>query len=515
MKPPDYIETVASKITDHGLRCRLREELADHWEDYCEHQDMTDTPKRVLGNETLLAHQTNAVASPGTFGNDAAVSVVCGAFTIVLFLVLSSFLTLDLESGSAAAKPFTVAASIIGIAFWGGVAWYVYLALQRRFVIRYGQSIRRMILLTIAVVAPCAILGIESLLSSINAFVADAPYSVTWQLVSSVLALTILCGVFLLAGRMVSSEIADADRILTQLRRRVPSLVAVVVAAGATLLVVTNDASGGGYDPLALVGAPFTLPLLILYLLWGLATNAIGFLFHAIGIPVIFAYWATVLSALLVGVVMPFVRLVLRKPISLVLQFASSIVIPLAIILPMVPHDIPTIIWDTPIVWSWDTLERKQLNVAYPWAATLMRRNDGINVGYSAYLIDGKVTVVQGGGSSYIVTRQETTRIRTTPEIQNLMHAANSGIYAEIPLGFTCDAKPIEDFFDTHEGSTSGLGMFGIQCANLAYKGTQIGTIGHGSLIDLDVSDDGLLAVSINMGSYDPTYVYIVDISEK
>lgn len=57
--------------------------------------------------------------------------------------------------------------------------------------------------------------------------------------------------------------------------------------------------------------------------------------------------------------------------------------------------------------------------------------------------------------------------------------------------------------------------MFGIQCANLAYKGTRIAIINHGSLIDLDVSNDGLLAVSINMGSYDPTYVYIVDLSEK
>ncbi|NBS67930.1 hypothetical protein EBT31_03320 [bacterium] len=93
--------------------------------------------------------------------------------------------------------------------------------------------------------------------------------------------------------------------------------------------------------------------------------------------------------------------------------------------------------------------------------------------------------------------------------------ADDGGMYGEIPVGFTCDAKPIEDFFDTHKNSTSALGMFGIQCASLAYKGTQIANINHGSLIDLDVSDDGLLAVSINMGSYDPTYVYIVDILEK
>lgn len=515
MKSQDYIEIVISKVTDEELRSRLREELTDHWEDYCEHQSMTDTPKHVLGNETLLAYQTNAVALPGMFGKDVALSVVCGVFTLVVFLMLSSFLTLDLESVSATTKLFTVAASIIGIVFWGSVAWYIYLALQRRFIIRYGQSIRRMILLTIAVVAPCAIMGIESLLSSINAFAANAPYSILWQLISSLLALAILCGTFLLTGRMVSSRTADADRILMQLRRRVPLIVAVVVTAGVTLLIATSNTPGSDYELLALVGTPFTLPLLILYLLWGLATNVIGFLFRAIGIPVIFAYWATVASALLVGVVIPLVRLVLRKPIPLVLQFAVSIVVPLAIILPMVPQDIPAVVWSTPVVWSWDTLEQKQLNFAYPWAATLMRRNDGMNIGYSAYLIDGKITVAQGGGSSYIVTRQEITRIQTTPEIKNSIKSDGSGMYGEIPVGFTCDAKPIEEFFDTHEGSTSALGMFGIQCATLAYKGAQIVTIGHGSLIDLDVSDDGLLAVSINMGSYDPTYVYIVDLSEK
>lgn len=100
MKSQDYIEIVASKITDDELRSRLREELTDHWEDYCEHQSMADMPKHVLGNETLLAYQTNAVASPGMFGKDVALSIACGAFTLVLFLMLSSFLTLDLENVS-------------------------------------------------------------------------------------------------------------------------------------------------------------------------------------------------------------------------------------------------------------------------------------------------------------------------------------------------------------------------------------------------------------------------------
>lgn len=515
MKSQDYIETVTSKITDDELRSRLREELADHWEDYCEHQSMTDTPKHILGNETLLAYQTNAVASPGMFGKDIVVSVACGAFTFVLFLILSSFLTLNLENVSATAKLFTVVASIIGITFWGSVAWYIYLALQRRFIIRYGQSIRRMILLAVAVVAPCTIMGIESLISSINAFATNAPYSILWQLISSLLALAVLCGSFLLTGRMVSSQIADADRILIQLRRRVPLIVAVVVTAGVTIIIATSNVYGSDYELLALVGIPFYLPFLILYLIWGLATNVIGFLFQTVGIPVIFAYWATVTFALLIGAAMPLARLVFRKPVPLVLQFVASIVVPLTIILPMVPQDIPAVVWNTPVVWSWDTLEQKQLNIAYPWAASLMRRNDGVNVGYSAYLTNGKITVAQGGGSSYIVTRQEITRIQTAPEIQNLIKADGSGMYGEIPVGFTCDARPIEDFFDTHEGSTSVLGMFGIQCASLAYKGTQIATIGYGSLIDLDISDDGMLAVSINMGSYDPTYVYIVDLSEK
>jgi hypothetical protein len=282
------------------------------------------------------------------------------------------------------------------------------------------------------------------------------------------------------------------------------------VIAGVTILITTSDAPGSHREALAIVGIPFTLPLFILYLFWGLGTNVIGFLFHAIGLPVIFAYWTTTVFALCIGVILPLLRLVFRKPVPLVLQFTASILAPLAFILPMVPQDIPQVTWKAPLVWNWDMLERKQLNITYPWAVSLMRRDDGINVDYAAYLTDKKITVMQGGGLSYVITPEDVTAIETSPGLEGLTKG-DGGAYAEIPSGFACDGKLLEELSDTHDGSTGPLGMFGIQCKTLTYNGIEIAAINHGSLIDLDVSDDGLLAVSINMGSYDPTYVYVVN----
>jgi hypothetical protein len=217
--------------------------------------------------------------------------------------------------------------------------------------------------------------------------------------------------------------------------------------------------------------------------------------------------------ALCVGVVLPLIRLAFRKPLPLILQFTASILVPLAVILPIIPHDVPRIVWKVPLVWDWDMVERKQLNIAYPWAASLMRRDDGMGIGYSAYVIDGKMAIMQGGGLSYVINPEDTIIIKTSSELEAIAKV-DGGIYGEIPAGFTCDGRPIEEFFDTHNGTTSPFGMFGIQCSALVYQGIEIATINYGSLIDLDISDDGLLAVSVNMGSYDPTYVYVLNIRE-
>lgn len=512
MKLQDYIESVSSKITDAALRSRIREELKDHWEDYCENQSITETPEYVFGNGTLLTYQTNAVATPGMFGKDIALSILCGIFTLVLLVMLSSFLTIDLANASLTGKFFTIIASIIGVIFWSGIAWHVYLALHRHVVIRYGQSVRRTSLLVIAFALPLVFMGLESLLTSIHAFIADAPFSVARQLASSLFVLVMLFAVFFFAGRLVARRITDVDHILSRLRRGVPFIVAAAVVAGVTILITTSDAPGGNREVLALIGTPFTLPLLISYIFWGIGTNVIGFLIHAVGIPVIFAYWATTIFALCLGAILPLARLASRKPIPLVLKFAVSILAPLAVILPMVPQDIPQVTWKVPVVWSWDALEKEQLNITYPWAASLMRRDDGINVNYAASLVDKKITVMQGGGFSYVITPKNITTIATPSDVEAATKR-DGGAYAKISNEFTCDGKPLEEFSDTHNGSTGPLGMFGIRCGTLAFNGIEIATIRYGSLIDLDVSDDGFLAVSMNMGSYDPTYVYVVDIT--
>lgn len=509
MKPDEYIHAVVSKITDTVLRERMFEELQEHWEDYREEPGQPDVPRNVFGDATLLARQINAVGKPRTFGLDVMVSVCAGVVTLTCTLVLSFLVQFVTDSGEVARTSVASVAFVLGILFWMGLAWAMYFVLHRHLLVHYGQSMLRRLLLAITILVPSALVIIVTLMTITNGVTAGYPDALSWGAFAPLLSIGLLLGVYAFAGRVVARNLAAADRIVRFLRAIVPIIVALAVTLGVVLLV-TADNWGTETSALHVVGLPFTFPLLALYMLWGMVTMLLGAVLHAAGVPSVYAFWLTVTGALLVAGIRPVARGILRKPVGFAMRVMASVVVPLVFALPFIPHDVPTVTWDVPVVWSWDMLERRQLNIAYPWAAALMRRDEGMNVSYFAAVVDNAIVASQTTGKEYRVTRGGAHGEGWAPDVEEMDYGVD--YYGDLPEGFSCDGTALEDIADTHDGSTGPLGMFGMSCGELTYHGVRIATLSYGGLIDLDLAPDGLLAISIQMGSYDPTYVYVVDV---
>lgn len=509
MKFQEYLKTVTDKIDNNELRARFKEEIAEHWEDSYQ-QNHTEEPEKILGDHSLLAFQINSVSLPHAFIQDLIISAIGGFVTLALLIMLSSFLTPDLDTNYISNKILSVVTMFIGSVFWCGLAWYLYLSWHRRLVARYGQTTRRTVLLFISFVVPIFFLCVETLIIPINVLINDGPLSIIWGSGSELLAIVILNLIFFHASKMVFKKIDKTNHLLTQSRRLLPWLVSFIVMLGSLLLIIDST-----NENILKAGLIFTLPLLMAYLCWGIITMAIGFLIMKIlGLPLIFGFWLTTFVAAAAGIIIPMFFLLKKKPISLISRLLTAAVVPLMILLPFVQHDIPKIDWQIPLIWSWDDLEKKQLNIVYPWAAPLMRRNDGINVQYRAHVSDDQIVVIQAGGKSYTVTRNGVEPKPTPKNLEVKIKHDGYSLYNELPTGFSCGDEPLENFINTHENTTGPLEMFGIACPTLKYKNLEIAKIHNGSLIDLDLTDDELLAVSINMGSYDPTYVYVVDLKK-
>lgn len=514
MKPEQYIDSVVAEVVDDELRARLKEELGEHWEDYCEENAMTDSPENVLGNETLLARQTNAVTTPGMLGRDILVSIVGGLWTLLMIAVMSMYFVPDIDAPEQILP--TLIASVMGIALWGVIAWYTYLAIHRRFVTHYGQTATRTGLLVVAIALPVVFFLVLSLVNLFGVLVGVGRplYGGVWAFIGQVLPILIISTIFFTAGRLVERNVSQADRMLAWLRHSTPFIVAVLVAVGVAVLVSTSNQDTGLQEAVTLVALPLTLPLLVLYLLWGMVSISAGFLLYFIGLPGILGFWLITFSILAASVIWPIALYLSKHRVSTLHKIMAGIFMPLAIILPFLSKDVPQTDWQVPVVWSWEDVERKQLNIVYPWAEPLMRRNDGMNVSYAAHVENGQLLVLQRRGYSYRVTRDGVESIGMDSEAEKLMQDTDGyGLKNELPAGFACNGTPLEELANTHNGTTGPLGMFGEGCDSLSYLGTEILATNH-SIIDLDLADDGLLAVSINMGSYDPTYVYVVDLAE-
>lgn len=515
MRLEEYIERIASEVTDEKIRSRIREELTEHWQDYCENQSMNDSPKHVLGDETLIARQTNIATSPIMFAKDIALSVLCGVASLMFFGMFSSFLMIESDNGypTLSMQLPLLLVSVFGLLVWGAIAWFMYLAIHRYLFVRYGQSMRRTFLLLFVIAAPCTFIGIDAITTVINVIGSDSQYPLVSNILSSFLPLVILAGLFFSALRVVRNNIKIADRLIAKLRKSILIILTIAIFSGITVLTILSNDPGDFNEILSLLTLPITLPLLLLYLLWGAITVSTGLLLSLLGIPGIFGFWITVTSAIVLGGILPLIYLIRRKSIPLFLQIAASIIVPLIIVLPIIPRDVPNVNWNVPIIWSWDTLEQSQLNIAYPWAASLMRQDEGMNVGYYATVQDGSIVVGQQKGQMYIVDRFDVSTMKTSPETESALKENPYAFNNDLPMGFTCDGKTLETLSIDTQGTTGPLGMFGIQCGVLRYNNVEIGTIQHGSLIDLDLSSNDILAVGINMGSYDPTYVYVIDVS--
>ncbi|MFA6018000.1 MAG: hypothetical protein WCT28_04625 [Patescibacteria group bacterium] len=476
---------------------------------------MNDSPKHVLGDEALIARQTNTAMSPMVFTRDIALSVLCGIASLMFFGMFSSFLTMESDIGypTMSIRLPLLLVSVFGLLVWGAIAWFMYLAIHRYLFVRYGQSMRRTFLLLFIIAAPCAFIGIDAITTVMNVIGSGSQYPLISNIFSSFLPLAILASLFFSTLRVVRNNIKIADHLIAKLRKSILIILTIVVFAGITTLTILSDVPGDFNEIFSLLALPITLPLLLLYLLWGAITVSTGFLLSSLGVPGIFGFWITVITAIVLGGILPIAYLVRRKSIPLFLQIAASIIVPLIIVLPMIPRDVPIIDWNVPTIWSWDTLEQSQLNIAYPWAASLMRQDEGMNVGYYATVQDGSIIVGQQRGQMYIVDRFDVSAIKTSPEIKSALKENPYALNNDLPTGFTCDDKTLETLSSDTQGTTGPLGMFGIQCGVLRYNNVEIGTIQHGSLIDLDLSSNDVLAISINMGSYDPTYVYVVDVS--
>lgn len=485
MKPDEYFDDIAGEIRNPEARARFLEDLREHWEDAKGQADAD--PSSVLGDAALLTHQVNAVASRRSIGW----SIVLVLFSCFVTLVLGSTLSAYIPKWSA---NMTSLFQGLTFALWLIAAFALYVAVHHRMAM-YPRIMKLRIMPFIAAFyGPLAFAMYEH----VPPLLSDAAGYSVWYSIRGFMSGVALTLVFILAGLVVSRYLRMVDRAIGSAKRWLPWALAVYVTVGCAMLIWSNPFSDG---PGAILAAPFIVPLMVAYLLWALASlSPVAFL------PAMSGFWLTTAAFLSVGVILPVLLWMKNKQLAFAFRLAAGFIVPIFLIIPFVPQDVPQNMWNVPVVWTWDELERKQLNVVYPWAASLMRRNDGTNVSYGARIENGVLEVIQAGG--VVVEFAD-----ATPVVRHEKMKIDDAIYADFPAtGFACNGTPIADIWDTHSDTTSPMGMFGGGCGELTYNGRLIGTLDR-ALIDLDLAPNGLLAVGINMGSYDPTYVYVVDIS--
>lgn len=143
-----------------------------------------------------------------------------------------------------------------------------------------------------------------------------------------------------------------------------------------------------------------------------------------------------------------------------------------------------------------------------------MRSNDGVNLSYQAEAVAEGIEVTQQGGFTYLVNRAgvQTLEFKGFDEYFHNYESKRE----DFPAEFTCEKRitDLEQVTILTDDLFQQNGPFGIDCAVLSYKDFPVASIEKGNLVGLDLTQDGLLAVVINMGSYDPDYVYIVDIAD-
>ncbi len=509
MNPQEYIDRLVAQVHDEALRTRLKEELAEHLQDSNDEYGMPDESDEVLGDATLIARQVNTIASPGGIAGDFSLAALSCIATFFMSIILTSFFSIDVDIAGGGHALASILAGIIGISIWVAAAYILYLALHRRLLVRHGRTTIRAVLLLIAFWAPWIVFSVAENAGSI----VQNPTNVVHRIIVAVAASGLLLGTFLFSGKNVITSMAATDVVLARLRRSLPWVFSAFIVLGVALILIAPDSLDSD-SMMQLISLPFVLPMFMLYFVWGLATRSLEVAAGNLDLPRMMGFWISITIPLAIGVVLPAILWVTRRRVPVLMQFLAGIIVPLAIMLPFVPQDVPSVVWRAPMVWRWENIEQKQLNITLPWAAPLMRQDEGFNIDYRAVGSANSLEVLQGAKDSIIISRENGAKFGRKITDVPLEGWYSDEAYVDLPAGFACNEIPLEEIYDEQTSTFGSLGMFGAhECERLAYNGALIAEINYGGLIDLDLTQDGLLAVSINMGAYDPTYVYVVDVA--
>ena len=500
-------------IQDSSLKQRLLEDLEDHLDDLRAAGKSVDHPWDLLGDPLSLARQVNAIYQPWIK------HILFGIFSFLssLLLFYLSFITLTFPDTGLQQDASGFALEMLGkMISLGLIATFLFaltLSITRWYLSFFGKSFRGTALVRGVVYLPIFLVFILEVLRFISLAVVPSLSDELSNLIISNFISTLLGFILNFLIITFAQKVAFSYALRVQKwNKKVLNYVPYLLAALMTIGLVSLSIDSLPEEMLGLLALPVILILICYLLLWGFASAALGHLFVTLQIPAIYGFVVvtTIPFALLLMILC---RRFFKKPFIYFERLLLALLLPAFLIVPLKKHDIPPINWNVPLVWSWEDLEKQQLSFTYPWSASLMRSNDGQNVSYQAEAQSESIEVTQQGGFSYLVDRAGVQTLEFNG-FDGYFHPYESK-REDFPAEFTCEKRitDIEQVTILTGDLLQQNGPFGIDCAVLFYKDFEIATIGKGNLVGLELTQDGLLAVVINMGSYDPDYVYIVDIA--
>lgn len=495
-------------IQDSSLKERLLEDLEDHLDDLRAAGKSVDRPWDLLGDPLSLARQVNAIYQPWLK------HILFGIFSFLssLLLFYLSFLTLNFPDTLLEQDASGFALEILGkIMSLGLIAAFLFtltLSITRWYLSFFGKSFRGMVFVKGVVYLPIFLVLILELPRLIQLAVVFPLADNISNFISSFLGFFLNFFIITFAQKVALRYALRVQKWHKKVLNYVPYLLAALIIIG----VVSQSFDSLPEEMLGLLAFPIILTL-ICYLLWGFTSAALGHLFVLLHIPAVYGF--VVVSAIPIALLLMILcRRFLKKPLAYFERLLLALLLPAFLILPVNKHDIPLVNWNIPLVWSWENLESDQLSFTYPWSAPLMRSNDGVNLSYQAEAVAEGIEVTQQGGFTYLVNRAgvQTLEFKGFDEYFHNYESKRE----DFPAEFTCEKRitDLEQVTILTDDLFQQNGPFGIDCAVLSYKDFPVASIEKGNLVGLDLTQDGLLAVVINMGSYDPDYVYIVDIAD-
>lgn len=489
-------------IRDAALKQRLLEELEDHLDELESEGKDISKPWKLLGDPEIIALQVNLLNQPWFkhifFG-------LAGSFAIFILLNLLIF---DVDASpvkDVGHFKIQMVGAFGALMVWGTFLFFLSFSLIRWFLTHFGLSSRAQFLIRAMLCIPYGVFLINQV-SRIALNVFSKTPNISDLVIQAILSIGTSILIAYAAHRMAFRYGARDQKLHHKLSKIFPFLLGGITTLGTmvTFFEPLDDSWLGTFFVFAF------LFMMVLYLFWGALAQILGALLTKFSIPMIYGFTAFT-GVLLLVVAWIFLRRIRRKPWNYSEKIALALLLPLFIVVPFQEQDIPHIQWEVPVVWTWEDFENRQLSFTYPWNAPLMRSNDGINLSYEARLEGGQLQVLQSKGPLLEIT------VEGSSTLERVNTIAPNAIPKIDPEGFTCTERmdPTQGEHDFPQLAVlfSDETVFGINCGTLYYQGQKLALIDKGNIVNLTLSDDGLLAVTLNMGSYDPDYVYVVDVS--